>query len=568
MPRCLPAEHSIASMERRADSLAADHAAGKRRARRRVDAALGVSAHAAATPLGQEDARQVVALEHGFASWRQLVVFVARPGGGDFLRLGCVHYTTSDRPDNYQRAKEMLAADASLGSRDIWHASCAGNASAVAGFLAADPELVDRRGGYFDWPPLLYACYSRVDAPGLSTLAVAERLLEGGADPNAHYMWGGQYRFTALTGAFGEGEMGPVNQPPHPQRDALARLLLDAGASCNDGQALYNTMFTPGSDCLELLLEHGLGSEHRNNWLLEEGNELVANNDQTLGYQLEWAARNHHVERARLLVDNGAEVNRTVNGRTLYEWAWLTGHPDLARYLADHGAKAVRLSDEQRFAGCCMSGDRDGARALAHSRPDIAERTQAAMPDLLPDAAAGNRLDAVRAMLELGFDPGWPDRTALHQAAFHGQLDMAKLLLEKGADLSLRDASFAATPMQWAVTAGNAALASFFATRDIGIFDAALCENEDRLAALLDADPTLLETTIGRQRQGEAHAEDWQTPLAFAATRNRAKAVAFLLRRGARADVRDGAGQSLLEVVRGRASAEVVALLQRHAPAE
>ena len=567
MPKRLPAEHSIASMERRADSLAADHAAGKRRARRRVDAALGVSAQSV-SPLRQEDARQVVALEHGFASWRQLVVFVARPGGGDFLRLGCVHYTTGDRPENYQRAKEMLAADPSLGSRDIWHASCAGNASAVADFLAADPDLVDRRGGYFDWPPLLYACYSRIDAPGMSTLAVAERLLEGGADPNAHYMWGGQYRFTALTGAFGEGEMGPVNQPPHPQRDALARRLLDAGASCNDGQALYNTMFTPGSDCLELLLERGLGPDHSNNWLHEEGDKLVANNDQTLGYQLEWAARNHHVERARLLVDNGAEVNRSVDGRTLYEWAWLTGHPDLARFLADHGAKAVRLSDEQRFAGCCMSGDRDGALALAHSQPDIAERTQAAMPDLLPDAAAGNRQDAVCAMLDLGFDPGRPDRTALHQAAFHGQLDMAKLLLEKGADLSLRDASFAATPMQWAVTAGNAALASFFATRDIGIFDAALCENEDRLAALLDADPTLLETTIGRQRQGEAHAEDWQTPLAFAATRNRAKAVAFLLRRGARADVRDSAGQSLLDIVRGRASAEVVALLQRHAPAE
>ena len=567
MPKRLPHDHSIASMERRADALAADHAAGKRRARERV-AALGVPSGAVAAPLGQEDARQVVALEHGFASWRQLVVFVARPEGGDFLRWACVNYNTSDRAENYRRAGEMLAADASLGSRDIWHASCAGNAGAVADFLAADPELADQRGGYFDWPPLLYACYSRIDAPGMSTLAVAERLLESGADPNAHYMWGGQYRFTALTGAFGEGEMGPVNQPPHPQRDALARRLLDAGASCNDGQALYNTMFTPGSDCLELLLEHGLGAEHRNNWLLEEGDELAANNDQTLGYQLEWAARNHHVERARLLVDNGAEADRSVDGRTLYEWAWLTGHPDLARYLADHGAKAVRLSNEQRFGGCCMSGDGDAARAMLDAQPGIVERTQAAMPDLLPDAAAGNRLDAVRTMLDLGFDPALPDRTALHQAAFHGHLDMAKLLLEKGADLSLRDASFAATPMQWAVTAGNGELASFFATRDIGIFDATLCENEDRLAALLDADPTMLETTIGRQRQGDAHAEDWQTPLAFAATRNRARAVALLLRRGARVDVRNGDGQSLLDVARGSASAEVVALLQGHSRAE
>ena len=50
-------------------------------------------------------------------------------------------------------------------------------------------------------------------------------------------MWGGDCRFTALTGASGEGEQGPVNQPPHPEWEAFARLLLDAGADPNDGQA-------------------------------------------------------------------------------------------------------------------------------------------------------------------------------------------------------------------------------------------------------------------------------------------------------------------------------------------
>ena len=125
MPKRLPDEHSIASMERLVSTLATDHAAGKGRARERVSAVLGASAGAVASPLGQEDARLVVALEHGFASWRQLVVFVARPGGGDFLRRACINYNTSDRAENYRRAGEMLAADASLGGRDIWHASCA-----------------------------------------------------------------------------------------------------------------------------------------------------------------------------------------------------------------------------------------------------------------------------------------------------------------------------------------------------------------------------------------------------------------------------------------------------------
>ena len=563
MPKRLPNDHSIASMERLADALAADHAAGKRQARRRVEAAADALDNALRASLAKEDARRVVAWEHGFASWRQLAVFAAHPGRHeDFLQLSCINYFTTDRPANYERARTMLAEDASLGSRDIWHASCVGDAEAVGRFLAADPELVNRPGGYFDWPPLLYACYSRVDAPGMSTYAVAQRLLEYAADPNAHYMWGGQYRFTALTGAFGEGEMGPVNQPPHPHWKALAQLLLDAGADCNDGQALYNTMFTPGSDCLEMLLQHGLNAGHKNNWLLEEGDELIDNDNQTLGYQLEWASRNHHVERARLLVDHGADVNRRVDGRTLYQWAWLTGHPDLAQYLADHGAETVELSDEQRFAGLCMSDDRDAARALRRAQPNLAGQTQAAMPELLPDAAASNRLDAVRTMLDLGFNPALPDRTALHQAAFHGHVDMAKLLIEKGANLSQRDAFFAATPMQWAVTAGQTELVAFLATQQIGIFDAVLCENEERLATLLDADAALLETTIGQQRQGDAHNEDWQTPLAFAVMRHRPSAVDFLLRQGARTDVRDGEGRSLLEIARDRANAEVVALLE------
>jgi hypothetical protein len=64
-----------------------------------------------------------------------------------------------------------------------------------------------------------------------------------------------------LTGVFGEGELGPVRQPRHPHALALARLLLEAGADPNDGQALYNRMFEPDDDHLELLFEFGLGAD-------------------------------------------------------------------------------------------------------------------------------------------------------------------------------------------------------------------------------------------------------------------------------------------------------------------
>ena len=64
--------------------------------------------------------------------------------------------------------------------------------------------------------------------------------------------------FTALTGAFGEGE-DSVNQLAASAADALARLLLDAGADPNDAQTLYNRHFREDDDHLTLLFSYGLG---------------------------------------------------------------------------------------------------------------------------------------------------------------------------------------------------------------------------------------------------------------------------------------------------------------------
>ena len=516
-------------------------------------------------PFDVADAELTVAREHAFATWRQLQAFVDRRAGlREFLALACLRYTDTDRPTNQERARAMLAAEPSLAGRDIWHAACVGDVAAVRRFLDADSSLANAVGGHFDWPPLLYACYSRLNLAEHSTLAVARLLLERGADANAHYMWGGQYRFTALTGAYGEGEQGPVNQPPHADRDALAALLLAAGADANDSQALYNTMFTPGSDCLYTLLAHGLGSHHRCNWLHMVDGRYVENPEKTLDYQLRWAVREHHVERAKLLVDHGADVGMDDGeGHSLPMSALLGGHPDLADYLVAKGAPAPALDALGRFAAACRAADVAGAKALLREQPDLVARTQAAMPKVLTAAAGADQLDAVRLLLELGFNPNGPAPTALHEAAFRGRTEVAALLLAHGADLHARDDHFAATPLQWALAGSQEETAALLAKADIGIFDAALSENLDRVNALLDADPALLETTIGDVRgNATPHAEDWQTPLAFAAVRNRPKAVRLLLERGARADIADTEGRPLLALVREAGAEAVVGVLE------
>ena len=511
--------------------------------------------------VSEAEAEQTIALEYGFATWRQLEAYITHPAGNsDFLQLSCLTYFTTDRPANRERARAMLDADPLLASQDIWSAACVGDVSAVARFLDADATLVNKRGGYFDWQPLLYACYSRLNLPDKSTLAAAELLIDRGADPNSHYMWGGQYRFTALTGAFGEGEMGPVNQPPHEECEALASLLLAAGVNPNDGQALYNTMFTPGSDCLAMLLDHGLGPDHKCNWLDVRDGEFVDKSEQTLGYQLGWAVRNHHVERARLLIDHGADLTiQTDDGKTWYETAWLAGHPDLARYLADHGAETVELDSIKQLIGACMSGDVSAAKALLENEPDLVEKVQNTEPNLLTDAAGSNQLEAVCVMAELGFNLGQlGNASPLHQAAFHGHLDMVELLLAEGADLGIRDRFYAGTPLQWAITAGSSEVVTYLAKREIGVFDAIIVENLDRLTTLLDADPGLLETTIRVERSDPVpHDADWQTPLAFAVLYKCPAAVELLLERGARKDIANDDGQHLTELVLKESTDEI-----------
>ena len=527
-----------------------------------------VASHESNHGVTSAEARHAVATEYGFGTWRQLEAYATHPGdNADFLLLGCLAYFQTDRPENRVRARKMLEEDPTLGTRDIWHAACVGDVATVARLLDDEPSLVNERGGYFDWAPLLYACYSRLDLDGHSTLGVAGFLIERGADPDSHYMWGGQYRFTALAGAFGEGEMGPVNQPPHQHCTALAGLLLDAGADPNDGQALYNTMFTPGQECLAMLLDHGLNRDHRNNWRwAAEDGVYTENPDRTLDYQLNWAVQKHHVERAKLLIDHGADVTgRTQDGRTLHEAAIRAGHPDLAQYLADHGAEAAELDVSARLTGACQAGDADAARQLVGDDPGLIERLQRAEPDLVVDAAATNRLDAVRLMADLGFDLGRVgDVAPLHQAAFQGHRAMVELLLERGAELSVRDNYHAATPLQWAMTAGSSEVADYLKSLPIGVFDAVVAGNLDRLGSMLDDEPSLLESTIGAERGGDqAHEADWQTPLAFAVLRKQVAAVMLLLDRGSRTDVADGEGRRLVDIARDDSTPEIVELLSR-----
>ena len=254
------------------------------RAGRRDGAAVPVDV----SRLSLSDAQLVIARAYGFASWPRLrahlevVATYSRrtdrptasndhgdhdgPSPADrFLELASLGYT-DDRHRHLTAGRELLAAHPELATATIHTAAAVGNVGAVQRMLAVDPSLATARGGPYDWDPLTYLAYSRIptDVPGRSAVATARALLNAGADPNTGYLWQGlPSPFTALTGAFGGGEQG---QPPHPESLALARLLLERGADPNDNQTLYNRMFGPANDHLELLFEFGLGRETHGPW--------------------------------------------------------------------------------------------------------------------------------------------------------------------------------------------------------------------------------------------------------------------------------------------------------------
>jgi ankyrin repeat protein len=427
-------------------------------------------------------AQLVIARSHGFSSWSRLKQHLevlelsffppepkteneSEPLTDRFIRLACLNYSQFDHKERHVKARELLAQHPTIAAENIYAAATVGDVQAVRNALNADPSLAAARGGPYNWEPLLYAAYSRLNstATGHSTLEVARLLLDRAADPNAGFLWDGHYLFTALTGAFGEGEAGPVNQPQHQYCYELARLLLEAGADPNDGQTLYNRMFTGGTKHLELLFEFGLGNGGNGVWFRRFGHQ-IGTPSEMLQQQMGWAAKYNQMERMQVLVEHGVDVNGIDSRlqRTAYELAVLNGNKEIAEYLLEHGATPGQLNDADAFAAACLTANEKQARSLLAKDPALLERLRPDRVELLQLAAERDQRDAIRLMAELGFDLNELKRTtALHHAASAGHLEMAKLLIELGADPLIRDTEFNARPIGWARYGEQSEVAEF-----------------------------------------------------------------------------------------------------------
>jgi ankyrin repeat protein len=442
----------------------------------------------AATRFALADAQLVTARRHGFASWPRLRAYldvVARYSraphrvaesehaaadltrADEFLRLACLTHGGDD-PGRPGLAEQLIAAEPGLTRASIHAAAAAGDVAAMRDWLERDKQAATLEGGPHRWEPLLYLAYSAVDdkALGRSHLETARLLLDAGADPAAGYLWEGlSPPYTALTGVLTSGHSEPVE---------LARLLLERGADANDGQLLYEIGGSDDPTVLELLYEFGLGTGDGGVWHARlaphhpSPAELVQE-------ELIKAADSNWPRRARVIVSHPVDFaglgdrHPIHEGRTAWELAMLNGNTEVTAILDAAGARPRTPDPELEFLGACMRADRVAVERLRAADPGITRRAMARRPSQISVAADRDRFGAVRLMTELGFDVNAPKRrphqqTALHGAAFNGNLAMVRYLVEHGADTALEDCSFHATPLGWAEHNEHKAVVDYLAS--------------------------------------------------------------------------------------------------------
>jgi ankyrin repeat protein len=470
-PRPLPDSPDLDQLRRQAKDLlraarAADPTATKR-FRILPSFARSSDDDLARASLALHDAQSVIAREHGFPSWNALRERVEELtlGFDDAVR----EFVEAATDGRSSRAERLLALHPRIAGASLYTALVLGDAAAVASHLSRRPALAREPGGPRGWEPLHYVCYTSLahssagSAEGL--VAIAQRLIELGADPNTRFPWLHHgVRRPVLWGATRVTRSLP-----------LAELLLTHGADPNDGVTLPLAASAGDLATLELLRAHDADTNQAwatdgaatlyailhwstistgVEWLLAHGADpdpVFAPNGET---PLHVVARRWDVSLAELLAQRGADVSRRrADGRTPYAVAELNGNRAVADWLRARGA-AGALQPVDRLVAACGRGDRAEAESMLAARPTLRDELTAEHYVALHRAAEQGDVAAIALLLDCGFDANQGDeeigKTALHSAAMAGRPDAVRVLLARGASPDVRDREFHGQPLVWA----------------------------------------------------------------------------------------------------------------------
>ena len=302
----------------------------------------------------------------------------------------------------------------------------AGAKPTMANRVGATPLLLAALNGSADMIELLLEhganANARLTQTGDTVLMLAARtglppavkvLLDHGAQVNALENWG---QATALMWAVAEGHSEVVS------------MLINAGADIN-----ARTAFMPRNTGRGLQFE-GLPPEIR------PAQEMIpamhASGELT---PLLFAAREGHIESARLLLDAGADINaRSADGKDGLALAIYNGNFAFASYLIDRGAN-VNQPDARGFTPLFWAVDRRNMETAPNFPWTVTDDPLPLIKQLLDAGADPNHIinNTPQALMREGA-PRIVFATSLMRAAFSGDPELVQLLLDYDADPFIR----------------------------------------------------------------------------------------------------------------------------------
>ncbi|MEO7041486.1 MAG: ankyrin repeat domain-containing protein [Gemmatimonadaceae bacterium] len=401
------------------------------------------------------DAQHVIAREYGFLNWpglRNHVLSLSAADGPSALEAAV-------RLDDAQRVRDVLARFPSLGAH-------------------LDDAL----------PSGDFGATALITAANLHNRDMIDVLLDAGADVNqrSHWWAGG---FSALDSAPQLDQHLVSRGATVTAYDAARFGLLDRLRELvTEDPSVVATRFGDGQTALhvatsveiaEYLIENGaqidsLDVDHESTpaqYLLGDHQDvvrfLISRGCKT---DILMAAAVGDMELVRRILDaNPQAICTTVSphdfpmqdsraGGTIYIWslgksktphaiARQFGHEDVVALLLENTPAPLLL------ALACEAGDDAGVARLTVANPHIRDQLNGELLRWLPAAAELNNARGVNLMLDAGWDPTTASDvgvTSLHWAAFHGNTEMLRALLDHGADVHATDRKFGGTALGWA----------------------------------------------------------------------------------------------------------------------